>query len=192
MARTAGGADAPSKRTRRKKDAVRGRLRAHDPFQLIRWLAMSQSEPRKALAELVQNSLDAQAAHVRITRVREKGTPCLRILDDGEGVVPEMERPEALRHIATHIGYSRKRDLSPEQRLELWSYEASPGCRLVRERLSVLELPYRLHNRAAGSERALPEGVARKDLPHLVDPNHSTSLSGAAAILEHLEGVYAA
>ena len=39
-------------------------LRPADPFDLIRWLARSQSDPRKAVAELVQNSIDARARHV--------------------------------------------------------------------------------------------------------------------------------
>lgn len=100
-------------------EVEKGRLRVHDPFELIRWLALSQPDPRKALAELVQNSLDAGARSIRVTRVREKGVPCLKILDDGEGVIPEMDRPDALRYIATHIGHSRKQSLSPQQRLEL-------------------------------------------------------------------------
>jgi hypothetical protein len=37
-------------------------LRPADPFDLIRWLARSQSDPRKAVAELVQNSIDAHGA----------------------------------------------------------------------------------------------------------------------------------
>jgi len=110
--------------TRRRKAArdehvVRGKLKVHDPFELIRWLALSQPDPRKALAELVQNSLDAGARSIRVTRVRDRGVPSLKILDDGEGVIPELDRPEALRHIATHIGHSRKRSLSPEERLRL-------------------------------------------------------------------------
>jgi hypothetical protein len=100
-------------------DVRTGRLRAADPFELIRWLARSQTDPRKALAELVQNSLDAGAAHITITRLRERGVTALRIVDDGEGVIPEMPRTEALAHIATHIGHSRKRNLTPEQRREL-------------------------------------------------------------------------
>jgi hypothetical protein len=106
-----------SKRAR--TETITGRLRAADPFELIRWLARSQPDPRKALAELVQNSLDAAARTVRITRLREGGMTALHILDDGEGVIPEMERIEALTHIATHIGHSRKRNLTPEQRREL-------------------------------------------------------------------------
>ena len=96
-----------------------GQVRVHDPFELIRWLALSQPDPRKALAELVQNSLDANARHIRIVRVREKGVPCLKIQDDGEGVISELERPDALRYIATHIGHSRKRSLTPAERLQL-------------------------------------------------------------------------
>ena len=110
-----------AKTSRKKKRASveTGRVRVHDPFELIRWLALSQPDPRKALAELVQNSLDARAKTIRITRAREKKVPCLKIFDDGEGVIPELERPDALRYIATHIGHSRKRDLSPKERLEL-------------------------------------------------------------------------
>src|SRR3989442_470735 len=102
-----------------RSDVRTGRLRAADPFELIRWLARSQTDPRKALAELVQNSLDAQARTVTITRVRERGLATLRLLDDGEGVIPELARPEALAYVATHIGHSRKRNLTPEQRREL-------------------------------------------------------------------------
>jgi len=94
------------------------KLKPADPFDLIRWLARSQSDPRKALAELVQNSLDANAPHVWIERRRVRRSPALVIRDDGEGIVPEMARDEALRAIATNIGHSRKRGLSPRERHE--------------------------------------------------------------------------
>jgi hypothetical protein len=103
----------------RQRAVTKGRLKVHDPFELVRWLALSQSDPRRALAELVQNSLDAGAGQIRVTRQRVKGKVCLRIWDDGEGVIPELDRPEALRYIATHIGHSRKRDLTPQERLRL-------------------------------------------------------------------------
>jgi Histidine kinase-, DNA gyrase B-, and HSP90-like ATPase len=106
-------------RRRRQQDVETGHLRVHDPFELVRWLALSQPDPRKALAELVQNSLDANARTIRVVRRRDKGRPCLQIWDDGEGVIPTLDRPEALRYIATHIGHSRKRSLTPKQRLEL-------------------------------------------------------------------------
>ncbi len=108
-----------ARRVRRVKDTIVGRLRAADPFELIRWLARSQPDPRKALAELVQNSIDAGGRRIRISRSRDRGVVSLHVLDDGEGVIPELSRTEALRYIATHIGHSRKRRLTPEQRREL-------------------------------------------------------------------------
>src|SRR5690349_22612255 len=94
-------------------------LRPADPFDLIRWLAPSQSDPRKAVAELVQNSIDAQARHVLVERRRVRGAPALLVKDDGEGVLPSLSRDDALRYIASHIGSSRKRNLSAEQRRKL-------------------------------------------------------------------------
>jgi len=94
------------------------RLRPQNPFDLIRLLARSQSDPRKAVAELVQNSLDAGARRVEIVWFNEKGRRALRIWDDGEGVFPDLEREDALRRIAKTIGHSHKRDLTPAERRE--------------------------------------------------------------------------
>lgn len=107
------------RRRRGAQGVTRGRVKVHDPFELVRWLALSQPDPRKALAELVQNSLDAGARSVRVVRQRRRGEPCLTIWDDGDGVIPELDRAEALKYVATHIGHSRKRTLTPQQRLEL-------------------------------------------------------------------------
>jgi hypothetical protein len=93
-------------------------LKPADPFELIRWLARSQSDPRKAVAELVQNSLDAQARTVRVRRYRIRGIVCLSIVDDGEGVLPDLERHAALEYLATHIGHSRKMGLDPATRAQ--------------------------------------------------------------------------
>ena len=106
-------------RPRRPRDQIVGKLRAADPFELIRWLARSQPDPRKALAELVQNSLDAGARRVEITRLRERGVSVLSVVDDGEGVIADLPREEALAYVATHIGHSRKRNLTPHERREL-------------------------------------------------------------------------
>jgi hypothetical protein len=91
-------------------------LKPADPFDLIRWLARSQSDPRKAVAELVQNSIDAGARQIRLERRRVRHAPALVIRDDGEGVLPELAREDALRTIATNIGASRKRNLTPLER----------------------------------------------------------------------------
>ncbi len=92
------------------------RLKPADPFDLIRWLARTQSDPRKAVAELVQNSIDAGARTIRVERKKLRGHAALIIRDDGEGVLPALEREAALQYIATHIGHSRKLGLSPSER----------------------------------------------------------------------------
>jgi hypothetical protein len=94
-----------------------GEIGVHDPFELIRHLARSQSDPRKAVAELVQNALDEQASHVVIERRRDEGDTMLSILDDGHGVLPQLERKDALTAIAKNIGHSRKRQLSFDERM---------------------------------------------------------------------------
>jgi hypothetical protein len=48
-----------------------------------------------------------------------RGGPALVVRDDGEGVLPTLGRDEALRFIASNIGSSQKRKLSPEQRRQL-------------------------------------------------------------------------
>src|SRR5688572_12677812 len=103
----------------KKTPAARVRLRPQNAFDLIRLLARSQSDPRKAVAELVQNSLDAGARRIELTWLNEKGRRTLRIRDDGAGIFPELGRDEALRRIATTIGHSHKRHLSPSERREL-------------------------------------------------------------------------
>lgn len=94
-----------------------GNIGVHDPFELIRHLARSQSDPRKAVAELVQNALDEQATHVTIERLKDQGESVLSILDDGRGVLPTLPRKDALTTIATNIGHSRKRQMSFDERM---------------------------------------------------------------------------
>jgi len=98
------------------RTASRFKLQPADPFDLIRWLARSQSDARKAVAELVQNSIDAGAKTIRIERRRLRNAPALVIWDDGEGVLPALGREEALRYLGTHVGHSHKLGLSPAER----------------------------------------------------------------------------
>lgn len=103
---------------RSKRDPGGVKLQPADAFDLIRWLARSQSDPRKAVAELVQNAIDANARTIVIERRRRGRRPVLVVRDDGEGIRPDEEREAALRYIATHIGRSHKRNLSPRERHE--------------------------------------------------------------------------
>jgi len=80
----------------------------------------------------------------------------------------------------------------PEQLLELYSFEASPFCRLAREKLCSLELPYRLHNVAKGSPKrpAFVERSGKMMVPYLVDPNTGTEMFESASIVRYLDETY--
>jgi glutathione S-transferase len=102
----------------------------------------------------------------------------------------------------------------PEQKLQLWSFEASPYTRLVRERLCELEIPYVVHNLGkehwteagpavrrikAGPLQAVPGGkrerhlarVGEVQLPYLEDPNTGVSMFESADIIDYIESEYA-
>jgi glutathione S-transferase len=81
----------------------------------------------------------------------------------------------------------------PEQLLELWSFEASPYCRIVRETLCELELPYLLHNVAKGSPKrdAFVARSGKMMVPYLVDPNTGTEMFESADIVRYLDSTYA-
>jgi glutathione S-transferase len=82
----------------------------------------------------------------------------------------------------------------PEQPLTLYSFEASPFCRLVRETLCELELPYRLRNVAKGSPRraAFVERSGRMQVPYLVDPNTGVEMFESGDIVTYLNETWAA
>ncbi len=83
---------------------------------------------------------------------------------------------------------------APAKPLELWSFEASPFCRIAREVLCSLELPYLLHNVAKGSpsREAFVARSGRMMVPYLVDPNTDTEMFESADIVAYLERTYAA
>ena len=82
---------------------------------------------------------------------------------------------------------------APREPLELWSFEASPYCRLVRETLSSLELPYLLHNVAKGSpsRESFVRRAGKMQVPYLHDPNTRVSMYESADIIAYLERTYA-
>jgi glutathione S-transferase len=82
---------------------------------------------------------------------------------------------------------------APEALLELYSFEASPFCRIVREALCALEIPYLLHNVGKGSpsRAAFVARSGRMQVPWLVDPNSGVEIFESADIVRYLEATYA-
>jgi len=82
---------------------------------------------------------------------------------------------------------------APAEPLELWSFEASPYCRLAREVLCELEIPYVLHNVAKNSpsREAFVARSGKMMVPYLADPNTGAELHESADIVLYLEQTYA-
>jgi glutathione S-transferase len=91
------------------------------------------------------------------------------------------------------FGARYRRARAPGVPLELWSFEASPFCRIVREALCALELPYLLHNVGRGSARreAFVARSGKMQVPWLVDPNTGVEIFESAEIAAYLEATYA-
>jgi glutathione S-transferase len=80
----------------------------------------------------------------------------------------------------------------PAQPLELWSFEASPFCRIAREALCELEIPYRLHNvgKNGAARPAFVERAGKMMVPYLVDPNSGRAMFESAEIRAYLLATY--
>src|SRR5204863_8966293 len=96
------------------KESESGKLRIGDDWNAIRIIALSQSNPLKAIAELVENSIDAQAKTIAITRGREHGEHYLSIRDDGTGIPRDADGLPDFKYVATHICDSIKRRLKSD------------------------------------------------------------------------------
>lgn len=92
------------------------------------------------------------------------------------------------------MGAFKREGRPPEQPLELWSFEASPFCRIVREALCTLEIPYVLHNVAKGSPSrdAFIARAGKMQVPYLVDPNTGVEMFESADIVAYLDQTYGA
>src|SRR6266571_4733046 len=96
------------------KESESGKLRIGDDWNAIRIIALSQSNPLKAIAELVENSIDAHAKTIAITRGREHGEHYLTVKDDGDGVPRDANGLPDFKYVATHICDSVKRRLKAD------------------------------------------------------------------------------
>ena len=88
-----------------------GRLRIGDDWNAITIIALSQSNPLKAIAEFVENSIDAGARQITVLRGRERGEHYLTVTDDGQGVPRDTTGVPDFRYVATHVCDSIKRRL---------------------------------------------------------------------------------
>ncbi len=119
---------------------------------------------------------------------------------------------QLLRGLKADKGNSKKN--VPAVMLDLWSFEASPFTRLVRERLCELEIPFIVHNVAkerwqdmgpallrlkpgpyvpvAGGkrEKELPKMQGRLQVPYLVDANTGIQMFESKDIIEYLNRTY--
>ncbi|MGH8226506.1 MAG: ATP-binding protein [Steroidobacteraceae bacterium] len=105
---------ARSKTSRTAKDPDSGKLRIGDDWNAIRIIALSQSNPLKAIAEFVENAIDAHAKTITVTRGREHGEHFLTVKDDGDGVPRNPEGLPDFKYVATHICDSIKRRLKAD------------------------------------------------------------------------------
>ena len=111
-------------------------------------------------------------------------------------------------------GTQARASRQPTKPLTLWSFESSPYSRLVRERLTELELPYTLHNlgkeqfadmgpaamrvrpgpyrpKAGGKRERMLAQLGRVQVPYLEDPNSGVKMFESEAIIDYLERSYA-
>jgi hypothetical protein len=104
--------------TRRKpatpKRAGGGRLRIGDSWNAISIIALSQNNPLKAIAEFIENSIDARAQNITVVRGRERGELYLKVIDDGEGIPLDAQGQPDFRYVATHVCDSIKQRLKRE------------------------------------------------------------------------------
>jgi glutaredoxin len=114
-----------------------------------------------------------------------------------------------------HTGMRTDTGASPEQLLELYSFESSPYSRLVREKLCAMEIPYIVRNcgrtelqewllppvrkllkitpdSKLDNRRHLQHREGRVSIPYLYDPNAGHGLFESGAINCYLEDTYGA
>ncbi|MBN2323600.1 MAG: ATP-binding protein [Spirochaetes bacterium] len=150
----------------RKKDNT-GRLKIGDHWNAITIIALSQNSPLKAIAEFVENSIDAHAKNVTIVRGKERGEIFLKVIDDGEGVPLNDEGIPDFKYVATHICDSIKKKLKQEG---MKSIQGEYGIGL----LSFWTVGERLVLSSGGSDGRAYQMEMKKDEPgYTITPRRS-------------------
>uniref|UniRef100_A0A0D9XAU8 GST N-terminal domain-containing protein n=1 Tax=Leersia perrieri TaxID=77586 RepID=A0A0D9XAU8_9ORYZ len=120
----------------------------------------------------------------------------------GDGTVPIMLSLGLLTTITAGLAMSGRRGKGsqytpsklPPQPIEIWAYEGSPFCKIVRETLVELELPHLLHSCARGSPRRQEflKKYGQFQAPYIEDPNTGVKMFESADIIDYLRATYAA
>jgi len=149
---------------RTRKAPSSGRLRIGDDWNAINIIALSQTNPLKSVAEFVENSIDANARNITITRGRHRGEAYLRVMDDGDGV-PLRE--------------GGKPDL-PDSGTELLIKPLLPGIRQLNGDKIQWYLASELWDRIRQSDARIKvvDRTARKE--YVVEPRRFTGRDGGA------------
>ena len=120
----------------------------------------------------------------------------------GKEKVPTLLRAGALTVLTAGFGLaprmgagSRYRAAKmPAKPITVYSYEASPFCKLVREKLVELELPHLMRTVGRGSPKRqeLKDRRGTFQAPYIEDPNTGVAMFESSAIVKYLEEQYAA
>lgn len=86
-------------------------LQLGDEWSAIQALANIQSDPKKAVAELIENGIDAHATLVNVTISKVAGNYYLEVTDDGDGVPPDANGVPDMERIPVNIANSIKKKL---------------------------------------------------------------------------------
>lgn len=120
----------------------------------------------------------------------------------GKEKVPSLLRAGALTVLTAGFGLAPRMGAGsrytpakmPEKPITIYSYEASPFCKLVREKLVELELPHLMRTVGRGSPKRqeLKDRRGTFQAPYMEDPNTGTAMFESSAIVKYLEEQYAA
>jgi len=122
-----------------------------------------------------------------VTQIKE-------ILSDLTKYLPGLLRPSRGMKVASTASFTLPNVPRPRKALIVYSYEGNQFCRLVREILTELDLPYELRSAGKGSFRReeLSEVTGgSSQCPYLIDPNTGIRMSESKDIIQYLYDTYA-
>ena len=94
------------------------KLEIGDEWLAISTIANSQSNPKKSIAELVENSIDAHAKNIKIFRKKIRGDIHIQVSDDGEGVPTDGSKMADFKRLGRNICNSLKRTLKDRKGIQ--------------------------------------------------------------------------